>query len=117
MKTRASCAELSQGSEGRFSVAQSERFLQHVRTVRNSVRLAADAWLKGWEESNRAAEAGWEEAGRRQCLRNRDPTDPQEAIPSLARLRQLVERGDITAMRELRQSPQEARVEDKGLLM
>ena len=59
----------------------------------------------------------WEEAGRRQSLRNRDPTDPLGAIPSLARSRQLVEQGDITVMRESRQSPQEARVEDKGLLM
>ena len=58
----------------------------------------------------------WEEAGRRHQGRHGKPTDPLGAIPSLARLRQLVERGDITVMRESRQSPQEAREEERGLM-
>ena len=58
----------------------------------------------------------WELVGRRQSLRNPDPTDLLEIIRSLARLRRLVERGDIMAMRALRQPPRVAREEDKGLM-
>lgn len=58
----------------------------------------------------------WETAGWRHLVHNGEPTDPLEAIPSLAHFRQLVEQGDITGMQKSRQSQQEVRVEEKDLM-